>query len=55
MEHGIAPKINLFERMEFSKLDAPGSIKSARLDDVEKPETTEKQSYQWLSINPNYI
>ena len=22
---------------------------------IEKPETTEKQSYQWLSINPNYI
>ncbi len=41
MENGIAPKINLFERMEFSKLDAPGSIKSARLDDIEKPETTD--------------
>ena len=22
---------------------------------IEKPETSEKQSYQWLSINPNYI
>ena len=22
---------------------------------IEKPEGTEKQSYQWLSINPNYI
>ena len=41
MSHGVAPKINLFERMEFSKLDAPGTLKSARLDDVEKPETTD--------------
>ncbi len=41
MENGIAPKINLFERIESSKLDSSNSIKSARLDDIEKPETTD--------------
>ena len=41
MENGIAPKINLFERIESSKLDSLNSIKSARLDDIEKPETTD--------------
>ena len=41
MENGIAPKINLFERIESSKLDSSNSIKSARLDDIEKPETAD--------------
>ena len=41
MENGIAPKINLFERIESSKLDSSNSIKSARLDDIENPETTD--------------
>lgn len=39
MNGGITPKINLFERMEMSKLDAPGSMQSCRLDDIERAET----------------
>ena len=41
MNNGISPKINLFERMEFSKLDAPGTMRSCRIDDIEMPETTD--------------
>ncbi len=41
MSNGVSPKINLFERIEPTKLDAPGSIRSVRLDNIEKPETTD--------------
>ncbi len=41
MEHGITPKINLFERIESPKLDFVSGAKTARLDDIEKPETSD--------------
>lgn len=40
MNNSVSPRINLFERMEASKLDAPGTMSSMRLDNIEKPETT---------------
>jgi len=39
MTGGFSPKINLFERMEPSKLNTGTPLQPMRLDSVEKPET----------------
>ena len=40
----ISPKINLFERMEPSKLSVDTIKGSVRMDNIEKPETTDFKS-----------
>ena len=41
MQNGITPKINLTDRIEFSKLDSMQGFSSARLDGIEEAQTTD--------------
>lgn len=50
----LTPKINLFERMEPTKLNASTSISANRLDGIEEPETTDfKAVFSGLVENLN--
>lgn len=41
MQNGITPKINLTDRIEFSKLDSMQGFSSARLDGIEEAGTVD--------------
>lgn len=44
MSQGFSPKINLFERMEASKLNSDSGISPMRLNSIEQPETADFKS-----------